>query len=73
MFISSRIIYATFFYIFVISIIILKQPDQFFDENGNILSFGTRDNQSIFSLNYLSCILAIVSYYIFAVIDFIFD
>ena len=69
--ISHRIVYSVIFYLLVILLIFVAKPPLMF-ENGNIKPFGIGDNKTVVSVGVLSVSLAILSFYLFAVIDIVF-
>lgn len=72
-YINNRIIYSILFYILVIVLIIVSKPNIVFDENQHIRQFGFGDNKTLFSLGVFTVVLALLSYYIFALIDVLFE
>lgn len=72
-YLSSRIFYAIFLYILVMTLIFLKKPTMFFDENGEIKNFGLKKHETIYSIGVLTIVLAIICFYIFCVIDMVFN
>tara|TARA_Y100000591_G_C21456711_1_gene508730 strand:- start:112 stop:342 length:231 start_codon:yes stop_codon:yes gene_type:complete len=73
-YLSSRIFYAIFLYVLLMTLIFLKKPALLFNKDGEIKQFGLnkeKDN-TIYSIGVLSVILAIISFYIFCIIDVIF-
>ena len=71
-FVSSRIVYAVLFYILLIVLIIVSKPSIMFDEYGDIKQFGIGDDKTMFSLGVFSVILALISFYVFCLVDMIF-
>lgn len=76
-FINSRVIYSLLFYIMAVLLVIVARPDVMFAPNGDIKTFGVgleKDGsaKTIFSFGVFAIVLAIVSFYMFAVIDIIF-
>lgn len=69
---NHRTIYSTLFYVLVILLIITARPAFAFDNYGSLKPFGVGDEKSIFSLGVVTCALAIVSFYIFTLIDIMF-
>jgi hypothetical protein len=55
------------------TIIFLKKPTMFFDENGEIKNFGLKKHETIYSIGVLTIVLAIICFYIFCVIDMVFN
>ena len=71
--INTRIVYSILFYILLMVLIILAKPSVMFDNDGNIKIFGTGDDKTLFSFGVFSVIVAIISFYIFSMIDLIFS
>lgn len=71
-FVNSRIVYALLFYILLIVLLIVSKPSVMFERDGSIRPFGVGEDKTMFSLGVFSMVLAIVSFYIFCLIDMIF-
>ena len=71
--INTRIIYSILFYVLLMVLIILAKPSVMFDNDGNIKIFGTGSDKTMFSFGVFSVIIAIISFYIFSMIDLIFS
>lgn len=71
-YLSSRIFYAIFLYVLLMTLIFLKKPTLLFDEQGEIKSFGLKKEETVYSVGVLTVVLAIVSFYLFCVIDMVF-
>ena len=71
-FINSRIIYAIIFYVLLIILIVIAKPSVMFELDGSIKPFGVGEDKTMFSVGVFSVVLAIVSYYIFCLVDMIF-
>lgn len=71
--INTRIIYSILFYVLLMVLIILAKPSVMFDADGNIKIFGTGNEKTMFSFGVFSVIVAIISFYIFSMIDLIFS
>ena len=69
---SSRVVYSVLFYVLLIVLIILAKPSIMFDSNENLKIFGVGENKTMFSLGVASVVLAIVSFYVFCIIDLVF-
>lgn len=69
---SSRVIYSVLFYILFSLLIIVSKPSVMFDQNGSLKPFGVGNDKSIFPLGVFVVVAAIVSYYIFCIIDLVF-
>lgn len=70
--IHSRVIYSILFYILVIMLILIAKPRLVFDDQGELRHFGVGTNHTILPLGVCVVILALLSYYIFGIIDLIF-
>ena len=70
--INHRSIYSVLFYVLLVVLIILVKPSWLFHEDGQVRSFGLGQQQTVFSLGVLVAALAIVAYYIFAIVDILF-
>lgn len=71
-FANSRVIYSLLFSILTIILVVVSRPVSMFYPDGNIIPFGVGENTTVFSFGVFSLVLAIVSFYIFSVIDLIF-
>ena len=71
-YINTRIIYAILFYILLIVLIIISRPSIMFETDGSIKSFGIGEEKTMFSLGVFTVVLAVLSFYIFCMIDLIF-
>lgn len=69
---NHRSMYSVIFYVLIIVLIIVSKPSFIFDERGHVRGFGLGSQQTVFSLGVLVVALAIVAYYIFAMIDILF-
>lgn len=70
---NLRVLYSIIFYILLIVLLYLAKPQFIFDANGQIKHFGIGESDTMFSLGVFSVAIAFMSFYIFAVIDIIFD
>lgn len=74
---NTRIIYSIIFYILLIVLIIISRPSFLFDASGNLRPFGVdidgSGNKTMFSLGVFSVVIAIISFYIFCIIDMVFS
>jgi len=71
-FVNQRVIYAVLFYILLIMLIIISKPSVLFTDEGGIKPFGIGEDKTMFSLGVFTVVLAILSFYIFCLIDLIF-
>jgi hypothetical protein len=74
-FLNSRVVYSILFYLLAILLLIVSKPSIIFKDNGDIRPFGVGgdEDKTLFSFGVFAMILAIVSFYIFSVIDMIFS
>lgn len=70
--INSRVVYSIVFYILLMVLIILSKPSIMFNTNGKIKEFGISDDKTMISLGVFTVLSAIVSFYVFCIIDLIF-
>lgn len=71
--ISSRIVYSILFYVLTMILIIISKPRLIFEIDGSIKQFGVGYDKTMFSLGVFSVVLAILSFYIFCIIDLVFS
>lgn len=71
-YISTRVIYAVLFYVLLIILIILAKPSVMFEPNGSIKQFGIGEDKTMFSLGVFTVVLAVLSFYVFCIIDLVF-
>lgn len=71
-FVNSRIVYALLFYILLIILVIVSKPSVMFERDGSIRPFGVGEDKTMFSLGVFSIVFAILSFYIFCLVDMIF-
>ena len=70
---NHRTIYASLFYMLSIILVMLVKPAFMFDENGNVKQFGVGTaNKTIISLGVINGVAALLSFYIFTIIDVVF-
>jgi len=72
-YISPRIIYSILFYVLLIILIILAKPSVMFQVDGTLKPFGIGDDKTMFSLGVFTVVLAVLSFYVFCMIDLIFS
>lgn len=70
---SSRLIYTVIFYLLLMVIIFMQKPRIIFNEDNSLKNFGFGENQTLYSMGTFSIVIAIISFYIFALIDYIFN
>jgi hypothetical protein len=71
-FINSRLVYSILFYILLILLLISIKPSVIFNRDGSLKHFGLDEDKTIFSLGVFTVLVAVVSFYIFCLIDIIF-
>lgn len=71
-YINTRIIYSILFYVLLIILIILAKPSVMFERDGSLKQFGIGDDKTMFSLGVFTVVLAVLSFYVFCMIDLIF-
>jgi len=72
MIVNSRIIYAILFYVLLIILIVSAKPSIIFESDGSIKPFGIGEEKTMFSMGTFTVVLALVSYYIFCLVDLVF-
>jgi len=71
-FVNKRVLYSILFYILIVMLIFVAKPPLMFDNRGQFKNFGFGSNKTLFSFGVLITAIALVSFYVFAVIDLIF-
>lgn len=71
--INSRVVYSVLFYLLLMTLIFVSKPSIMFDERGDIKHFGIGDAKTMFSFGVLTVVIAIMSFYIFCIIDLVFQ
>lgn len=69
---NSRVLYSVIFFILLLVLLFISKPSVMFDENGDIKPFGMGTERTLFSFGIFTAVLAIVSFYIFTLLDIIF-
>lgn len=77
-FLTGRVVYSLLFYVMAISLIVIAKPEMMFTRDGDVKSFGVGESKdgspkTVFSFGVFIMVLAIVSFYVFAVIDVVFS
>ncbi len=70
--INSRIVYSIVFYVLLMILIVLSKPGVIFERNGSLKTFGVGYDKTMFSFGVFSVVLAILSFYVFCIIDLVF-
>jgi len=71
-FVNQRVLYSIVFYILVVMLIFVAKPPLMFDSTGQFKDFGIGTHKTLFSFGVLITSVALVSFYIFALIDLVF-
>lgn len=71
--INSRVVYSIVFYILFMYLLILMRPSVIFERDGSLKEFGVGYDKTMFSLGVFSVVLAVLSFYIFCIIDLVFS
>ena len=71
-YINTRIVYSILFYILLIVLIVLTKPSIIFEPNDNLKPFGIGEDKTMFSFGVFTVVLAILSFYVFCLIDLVF-
>lgn len=72
-FFNTRVIYATLFYVLLIVLIVISKPSILFNIDGSIKPFGIGEEKTMFSLGVFTVVISILSFYVFCLIDLIFQ
>lgn len=70
--ISSRVIYSILFFSLLLVLLFISKPSVMFDEDGSLKDFGIGTDKTMFSFGVFTVVLAIISFYIFTLLDIIF-
>ena len=69
---AQRVVYSLLFYSLALCLLIVAKPPLIFDrETKEPLPFGVGEGKTLYSLGVITVALAVVSFYIFALIDMI--
>lgn len=68
---SKRIVSSILIFIFCMILLHVNKPSFIFNKDGTIKEFGTGNDKSVYSLGVVSSFIAIISFYIFSMIDLI--
>ena len=69
---NSRIVYSIVFYVLLMVLIAISKPSVIFEKDGSLKLFGVGYDKTMFSFGVFSVVLAIVSFYVFCIIDLVF-
>ena len=71
--INSRIIYSVNLFILLMALVYVSKPNIMFEKNDAIRKFGINQKETILSLGVFTVLASILSFYIFSMIDLIFN
>lgn len=71
--INGRIVYSILLFVLLMLLMYCMKPSMMFKRDDAIKPFGINKNQTIMSLGVFTIVCAIVSFYLFAMIDLIFS
>ena len=71
--VAPRVVYSTLFYTASMLLIIVSKPVLMFDAEGEPRAFGLGSDKTLFSLGATTVALAVMSFYVFALIDLVFE
>jgi hypothetical protein len=72
-FLSTRVVYSVLFYSLTQLLLVTAKPSVIFERNGDIKPFGVGSHKTMFSYGVFSVVLAILCFYVFALIDLVFQ
>ena len=70
---SHRVLVSSAIFILCMYSIYVLKPAFLFDSDGDLRQFGTKDTETIYSLGVISCVLAIILFYIVSLKDLIYS
>ena len=65
----SRLSYSLAFYVLLMALLYVSQPEWLFTPEGQIRAFGLEAEESVFGLGVMGTVLAALCYFLFAMID----
>jgi hypothetical protein len=71
-YLNMRIVHSVLFYVLLMVLIFISKPSIMFEKNGDLKPFGVGYDKTMFSFGVFTVILAIMSFYVFCIIDVIF-
>lgn len=71
--INSRILYSITLFVLLMLLVYLTKPAPIYHKDETIKAFGINKNETIISLGVFTILAAVMSMYIFAIIDMIFS
>ena len=70
--VSTRVVYSILFYILTMLLIIVARPSVIFERDGSLKPFGVGVEKTMFSLGVFAVVGAVMSFYVFCIIDLVF-
>ena len=70
--VPARVIYSTLFFALAMILVAVVRPAAFFTPSGEPRPFGTGEGRTVFPLGVLVVVAAVLSLYLFALIDLIY-
>lgn len=70
---QSRIIYSIIFYVLLMTLISITKPELMFTKTGDVIPFGLKKHETLFSFGIFTIVASILTFYLFCVIDLIFS
>lgn len=70
--INTRIVYSVLFYVMTMTLLVISKPKSIFDRDGSMRAFGVGEDKTLFSMGVYTVVLAVMSFYVFCVIDLVF-
>lgn len=70
--VSSRIVYSIVFYVLLMILLVVSRPSVIFEVDGRLRPFGVGEDKTLFSMGVFAVVVAILSFYVFCIIDIIF-
>ena len=71
---ASRLVYSILFFVLAMLILVVSRPSPLFDPSGQVRQFGLGGgDKTLCSLGVATVTIAVTSFYVFALIDMIFD
>lgn len=77
-FISSRVVYSALFYVLLMTLVFTSKPSVMFENDPasgeyRLRPFGVGYDKTMFSFGVFTVVLAIMSFYLFCLIDLVFS
>ena len=72
-YLKSRVVYAVMFYLLLSLLLFTAKPRVFFNDDGALKRYGLMTGETLFPMSIVCYVAAILSFYVFAVIDLVFD